>query len=248
MENLQKLSEAIKTFWTIREKQKERQVLSSGVKDTGNRSAVTGGKQMDGFISLLKDLLKEAGMVDAEIHLKQAILPGFFRPTKEWDLVVISKHKLIAIVEFKSQVGSFGNNFNNRIEEAIGSATDLWIAYREGAFKPSGKPWLGYFMMLEDHPKSSSPIRISEPHFKVLPEFVNASYSKRYELFCEKIVRERLYDASCLILSSKDKGIHGIYTEPNKELSFNNFATLLFARASSFVKIFGNEDRRNIQE
>jgi hypothetical protein len=45
-------------------------------------------------------------------------------------------------MEFKSQIGpSFGNNFNNRTEEALGSATDIWAAYREGAFKPSSRPF-----------------------------------------------------------------------------------------------------------
>jgi len=52
----------------------------------------------------------------------------------------------VAAIEFKSQVGSFGNNYNNRTEEAIGSASDIWGAYREGAFKPSARPWLGYLM------------------------------------------------------------------------------------------------------
>lgn len=42
---------------------------------------------------------------------------------------------MIAAVELKSQVGpSFGNNCNNRTEEAIGTAHDFWTAYREGAF------------------------------------------------------------------------------------------------------------------
>jgi hypothetical protein len=59
-------------------------------------------------------------------------LPGFFRPTKLWDMLVIHEGKLIAAIELKSQVGpSFGNNFNNRTEEAIGNAHDLWTAYRE---------------------------------------------------------------------------------------------------------------------
>ena len=62
-------------------------------------------------------------------------LPGFFRPTKEWDIVVVSDNNLIAAIELKSQIGpSFGNNFNNRTEEALGTAMDIWTAYREGAF------------------------------------------------------------------------------------------------------------------
>ena len=114
-------------------------------------------------------------------------LPGFFRPTKEWDLLVIRDNKLIAAIEAKSQVGpSFGNNFNNRTEEALGSALDLWTAYREGAFLNGPQPFLGYFFMLEDCSTSQRPVKVKEPHYKVFPEFVDASYNKRYELFCRK--------------------------------------------------------------
>jgi hypothetical protein len=46
-------------------------------------------------------------------------LPGYFRPTKLWDVLVIHDKRLLAAIELKSQVGpSFGNNFNNRTEEA----------------------------------------------------------------------------------------------------------------------------------
>ena len=87
-------------------------------------------------------------------------LPGWFRAEKKWDLVIVHESELIAAVEFKSQIGpSFGNNFNNRTEEALGSATDIWAAYREGAFKPSSRPYLGYLMLLED---SDFPKTVSE--------------------------------------------------------------------------------------
>src|SRR3954453_10608895 len=49
------------------------------------------------------------------------------------------------------------NNYTNRTEEAIGSATDLWTAYREGAFKPSPRPWVGYLMLLEEASQSTQP-------------------------------------------------------------------------------------------
>jgi len=98
---------------------------------------VTGGAQMDGFISLFKKLITSAGIpANCVFSNKSLELPGFFRPTKAWDLLVIKNHHLIAAVEAKSQVGpSFGNNFNNRTEEAMGTALDLWTAYRENAFR-----------------------------------------------------------------------------------------------------------------
>ena len=188
---------------------------------------------MDGFVNAIAELLVEKGIPETSIFRKRNVqLPGFFRPTKEWDLLVIVEDQLLASVEFKSQVGpSFGNNYNNRTEEALGSATDLWTAYREGVFKPSSRPWLGYFMLLESAPESRRNVRVSEPHFRVLDEFRNASYAKRYEILCERLVRERLYDGACLILSGRSQGIEGGYEEPSAELSFVNFASSLIGRA-----------------
>ena len=228
-----KIREAAKYFWATRERQASEQGARSGIKDSGARSAVTGGAQMDGFVRLVRDLLYDNGLPLGSIHHESRIeIPGWYRSEKKWDLLVIMDGKLIAAIEFKSQIGpSFGNNFNNRAEEAIGSATDLWAAYREGAFKPSTRPWLGYLMMLEDCPASAKPVRSSEPFFGVFPEFKGASYKQRYEILLTKLVRERLYDAACFILSDSKTGKQGAYLEPSIELCFQNFATMLVARA-----------------
>jgi hypothetical protein len=101
--------------------------LQTGKADQGLRSAVTGGAQMDGFIDLFTSLIVAAGIPEQFVFRKRAVeLPGFFRPTKEWDLLVVRDKTLLAAIEAKSQVGpSFGNNFNNRTEEAMGSALDF---------------------------------------------------------------------------------------------------------------------------
>jgi len=151
-------------------------------------------------------------------------------------LLVVVEGCLIAAIEFKSQVGSFGNNYNNRTEEAVGSATDVWAAYREGAFKPSTRPWLGYLMLLEDAPGSTRPVGAQEPHFKVFEEFRAASYAKRYEVLLTKLVRERLYDATCFLMSNSSDGAKGAYREPVPELSFSNFVSSLLAKAIALKK------------
>ena len=57
--------------------------------------------------------------------------------------------QLVTAIEFKSQVGpSFGNNFNNRVEEAIGNAADIWIALSRGALWPSPAPVPRLFLPL----------------------------------------------------------------------------------------------------
>lgn len=232
-----RLKSAIKHFWSTREVQAQKQGSTSGSKDAGSRSAVTGGAQMDGFINIVRDLLCESGLPKADVYCKKGIeLPGWYRPEKQWDLLVVSDGKLLAGIEFKSQVGSFGNNYNNRTEEAIGSATDIWAAYREGAFKPSARPWLGYLMLLEEAPKSLKPIRASEPHFKVFPEFKEASYAMRYEILLTKLVRERLYDAACFLMSNATDGPKGLYREPAPELNFQSFIASLTAKAIAVTK------------
>jgi hypothetical protein len=233
----QRLKTAIKHFWNTRETQAQKQGTTSGSKDAGFRSAVTGGAQMNGFVNLVRDLLCESGLPQAHVYCEKYIeLPGWYRPEKKWDLLVVSDGKLLAGIEFKSQVGSFGNNYNNRTEEAIGSAVDVWAAYREGAFKPSARPWLGYLMLLEHAPASLNPVRARESHFKVFPEFREASYAKRYEILLTKLVRERLYDAACFLMSNAEDGPKGLYTEPAAELGFQNFVASLMAKAIAVAK------------
>ena len=231
------VSAAVAQFWRTRATQQKNQGRRSGQRDYGARGAVTGGKQLDGFIQLVRRLLIDAGLPEASIHEKQVVLPGYYRATKEWDLLVVAEGNLVATLEFKSQVGpSFGNNFNNRTEEAIGSATDLWTAHREGAFKDSIRPWLGYFMMLEDAPKSTLPVEVREPHFEVFPEFRGSSYAKRYELFCQRLVRERLYDAACFLLSPRGAGRRGVFAEPSEEVSFRRLAASLTGHVAGYAK------------
>lgn len=235
------LKKAVKHFWQTRAGQKTRQGSDSGVKDTGNRAAVTGGKHADGFVTLIAKIVRDAGLPDATIHTSSKIertLPGYFRPTKEWDLVVVSGDNLVAVIEVKSQVGSFGNNFNNRVEEALGNATDFWKAYAKGTFKPSAQPWLGYLFMLEAHPKSIRPTkRIELAPYPVDKAFQELSYAKRYEEVCQRLVRERLYDAACFFTSEAKNGLKGQYSQPNSELSINNFSASLSARAAAFAKL-----------
>ena len=158
-----RLQNAVKHFWSTRETQAQKQGGVSGSKDAGARSAVTGGAQMNGFVNLVRDLLCESGLPKAHVYCEKRVeIPGWYRPEKKWDLLIVSDGKLLAGIEFKSQVGSFGNNYNNRTEEAIGSAADIWAAYREGAFKPSARPWLGYLMLLEEARGSVSPVRSLE--------------------------------------------------------------------------------------
>ena len=227
--------EAVAFYWQTRSRQVEKQ-REAGAKDQGLRGAVTGGAQMNGFIDLLTRLVTEAGIDSTHIYcLEKLELPGYFRPSKRWDFMVVVKGQLVAALETKSQVGpSFGNNFNNRTEEAMGSALDLWTAYREHAFGPNARPWLGYLFLLEDCPASTRPVGVKEPHFKVFPEFRDSSYAKRYELFCRRLVMEKHYDSAAFLMSDPINGLKGDFSEPADDLAFQEFANLLVGRVAAF--------------
>jgi hypothetical protein len=229
----ERAAKAVAHYWKTRVAQRQKQ--ESGEKaDQGLRTAVTGGAQMDGFIDLFSEAITRTGIPERFIFRKKAVeLPGYFRPTKEWDLLVVRDQRLIAAIEAKSQVGpSFGNNFNNRTEEAIGSAVDLWTAYREQVYLDSRPPFLGYFFMLEDCEASNRPIGVQEPHFKVLPDYVGASYMKRYELYCRKLILERHYSAVAYITSTATGGLDGAFRTPAGDLSLDHFVKMLAAHAA----------------
>ncbi len=224
---------AIRSYWQVRDAQAAKQVASGRV-DAGTRGSVTGGSHLNAVASLLEDLFIENGFPRQAIKRTTSIeLPGFYRPTKKWDLVVIEDGVLVAAIELKSQVGpSFGNNFNNRTEEAIGNAVDVWRAYEEGTFG-GVRPWLGYIFLLEDAPKSTTPVRLARTVFPVERVFENTSYKDRYRILCQRLVRERLYDVACFATSSRAPGspIH----QPDPELSFNALRAAIAGRAA-FIK------------
>jgi hypothetical protein len=218
-----RIKKAIRYFWMTREGQTLQQEARE-THDQGNRGAVTGGKQLDGFLTLIKEILIENNVDENTIFINNKLtLPGYYRPSKKWDLLVVDNEELILVIELKSQVGpSFGNNFNNRTEEAMGSALDIWTAFREGVFKRSN-PWLGYLMVLEECNSSSSNVTILSPHFDIMDEFKGSSYIKRYEIFCNKLVLERQYNAACFLTSRRMDAQTGDYYTPDIQLSFNSF-------------------------
>lgn len=217
---------AVKQYWGTLSSQAQRQGAVTGRADTGNRNAVTGGKQMDGFCDLLMGVLADNGITKPLIHQHSRLeIPGYFRPTKKWDMLIFHDGVLLAVIEFKSQRGpSFGNNLNNRAEEAVGTANDALVAYRERAFGDQApKPWLGWLMLLEDCEGSQHPVGVAEPHFPVFPEFKDSSYAKRYEILLRKLRLENLFNETALILTKESEATTGKYSEPASDLSMQRF-------------------------
>ncbi len=235
LDGLEPLAQAaVRLYWTTLEAQRARQ--TAGNADRGRRAAVTGGKQMMGFCELVQTMLAQNGVPNVHVYTSKHLeLPGYFRPTKQWDMLVMSDKVVVAALEFKSHRGpSFGNNFNNRTEEAIGTATDLWTAYREGAFLTQPRPWLGWLMLLEECKGSTRAVKVGEPHFKVFPDFKGASYAKRYELLLRRLKLERLFDGATFLTATDTEGLLGQYNEPAEDLRIRPFIAALVGHAMAF--------------
>jgi type II restriction enzyme len=234
-----KAIEAVKAFWGNRDAARQRQIESGRI-DQGERGSVTDGKNMDGFIDLIIEIVHANGLGHAQIHLNRGALtlPGYFRPTKLWDLLITYEGQLIAAIELKSQVGpSFGNNFNNRTEEAIGTAHDFWTAYRDGAFGMQPAPFMGWLMLVEEAAESMCPVNNAAPHFSVFPEFVGASYLRRYDILCQRLVREKLYNSAALLTSPRGASLTGEFSHMSELTSLRTFI-------SSFAGHIGAEAAR----
>lgn len=211
------IRKAVRYYWRTKDSAWKKNQSGKKV-DQGKRGAATSGKNLDGFATMFGRLADKHGDAGLGIHLNksQVVLPGHFRPSKQWDLVLTFEKRLIAVMEFKALGGpSFGNNANNRCEEALGSGIDLSVAQRKGLFGSGANPFVGYCILVEDEdasrcePKRGNP----SPHFESDPVFKTASYQKRMCILCERMVQERIYTAAAALASPSSAKHHGRYTD-----------------------------------
>ncbi|MEI8340815.1 MAG: PaeR7I family type II restriction endonuclease [Verrucomicrobiota bacterium] len=227
------LKTAVCAFWSGRTQAASKQELSLK-RDQGNRGAVTGGKNLDGFRDLIAGVVKKFAPAGTEIYQNKALvtLPGYFRPTKQWDLLVIHKGRLLAALELKSLCGpSFGNNANNRCEEALGSALDFRKAQSEGAFGKGATPFLGYFILVEDASGSASKVTAKSSHFPTDLVFQESSYQQRIRILCERMMEQQLYSSAALLTSPKKASTSGA----SKTLSSPSSLKLLLTRLAGHL-------------
>jgi Restriction endonuclease XhoI len=205
---------------------------AAGSSAEGTSKAVRGGGHFTPIAALIAKLFLDAGYPVGSIATGQrdprTTLPGYFRPTKDWDLVVSHRGVLVAAVELKALGGpSFGNNYNNRVEEALGNAADLSQANLAALVGPE-KPWLGYFFVMEDHPKSRSPGgRPRGRPFVSATEWHGRSYQERFVLTGERLLNEGHYDALCYLVSSADDPGP---REPSRQLDWQHFVAAVQGR------------------
>lgn len=220
---------AVAAYWGVKQAQIEQSAIKAAV-GAGTAGSVRSNRHFDSIAALLSKFFLEAGYPPACIRVTKAQgleLPGYYRPQKQWDVVVAYEDTLVAAFELKALGGpSFGNNYNNRVEEALGSAVDLRQAELAGLY-PGEKPWLGYFFIMQDEEGSRRPVTPAKGAFPVEEIWHGRSYQDRFGIFCERLLTERLYDAVCYVTSSasdpKPK-------EPRPSLDWRHFSAAINAR------------------
>ena len=222
---------AVTAYWDVRRTQSEKSI-SQGVLNPGTRSEVTGGRHLDELQALLVRVFIDAGIPAHLIDVKKRPIAGFFRRDKSWDVVVLVADQVVGIIELKSMAGTKpGQNYNNRTDEALGQAVDVWKAVERGIIDTPQRPWLGYFMLLEDNEAFNAPVQARTPVWSPDPAFDGSSYAKRYEVFFDRMVRERLLDAACVVMADKKTGAVRYSSE---SLSFQSFAAAIHGRCLQF--------------
>lgn len=226
------VTEAVGSYWNVRRSQAARS-RSQGVLNTGTRAEVTGGRHLDDLQALVVRVFIDAGIPARLIDVKKRPIAGYFRRDKSWDVVVMVADRVVGIIELKSMAGmSPGQNYNNRTDEALGQSIDVWKAVERGIIDTPLRPWLGYFMLLEDNEAFNTPVQSRRPVWQPDQAFDGASYAGRYAIFFERMVRERMLDAACLLLADKETGA---VRAPSAQLSFQAFAAAIHGRCLQFV-------------
>jgi hypothetical protein len=219
---------AVAAYWQAKDKQL---AAAEEIQSTaeGSAKAVRGGGQFNPIVNLISRFFTDAGYPLESIGVKRGrvTLPSHFRPTKQWDLVVVHKGVLVAAIEMKALGGpSFGNNFNNRVEEALGSSIDLTRANLEGLVGPE-KPWLGYFFLMNDELGSRRPLKPQKGPFPVEEYWEGRSYQERFEITGSRLLGEGFYDAVCYLISSASDPNP---REPVPQLDWQHFCAAIKAR------------------
>jgi hypothetical protein len=71
-------------------------------------------------------------------------------------------------------------------------------------------------------------VRVTETPFGADGLFASTSYEQRYQILCQRLIGDGLYDAACLVTSSREPGAR--FREPDPGLSFAAFVAAVGER------------------
>lgn len=224
--------QAVQYYWASRRSAAKKNAEGERV-DQGLRGAATGGQALNQFVNVMQWLVEQSGFTGAQVGLRRGAiaLPGYYRPSKQWDLVVTHEGDVVAAIEFKSHMGlsQLGKNYNNRKEEAIGSAADFWASWRSLKYGEDQRPFLGWFILVQESHESTRPLPSRVSYGSVDPQFKSASFLERYDIMCRRVAEEGLYTAAGVMGIREEDAETGYYSDVSADTSFVRFAQEFYA-------------------
>ncbi|MFD5091883.1 PaeR7I family type II restriction endonuclease [Amycolatopsis thailandensis] len=192
-------------------------LAADGRSDTGAQARDS--RHMQSIAMFVKQMFVDAGLDEPDVKV-DSIIPGYYRRSKNWDVVATHKGHLVGVVELKSQASSPGNNANNRIEEAIGSAVDVKAVQEEtGAFGKLGV-WAAWCMTFNRDAESGDPIQLTRMQKAKIRfplddlAFKNMTYAYQYAIALERLIARKVYDAGWMVLTWVNDDGTVDYVEP----------------------------------
>ncbi|WP_328465254.1 PaeR7I family type II restriction endonuclease [Streptomyces sp. NBC_00448] len=194
---------------------------STGNAQDGNRPAVTGGKHLNAIDRLVQDELAATGARGLELRVaRSAVLPGYYRPTKAWDLLVLQHGEPVLAVEYKSMSGSEGKNLNNRADEVFGVAEDVRQAEIHGLLPRTMRR--AYVFVMAMTPASTKPVTVPQVAAgRSDPAFEGAGYLERSALMCERMLETGLYHFAWAV-GVRERPFE--WVEPRPSVTWDRFA------------------------
>lgn len=200
-------------FWKHRGASSAR-LAAAGRSNTGAQAR--DARHMQSMSAFVRQMFVDAGLAEGDVML-DGVIPGYFRRSKNWDVVAMHRGHLVGVVELKSQETSPGNNANNRIEEAIGSAVDaMAVQDLTGAFGNLGV-WAAWCMTFNAHCESGKPIgrpRGTASRFSFDPAFLPMTYASQYATAIERFIAQNIYQAGWMLTTWLNSDQTVGYDEP----------------------------------
>jgi hypothetical protein len=161
----------------------------------GGRETAVKGTALDRMATCIEDIIKDISTDFSILKGRKASVPGFFRPSKNWDIVIKRDNVILAVIELKSLTRSHGNNFNNRVEESLGNAIDLRV-YHEHMEMTC--PFIGYLLLIDDSVETNKKRNTSSAH-GTLEKFKNTGYFERAHILCDHLNSKNIYHSAQVI-------------------------------------------------
>lgn len=220
-----RIKSAFKEWFDIKDAQAKK-AIAAGKAQSGNRAAVTGGGHLRGVNQLILDEIIRIGAPGiSHFTNRKAELPGWYRRSKQWDLLVLQHGNPILVVEYKSMKGSVGKNSNNRLDEVIGVAEDARKATEEGLLPENMRRAYIYLLEISDEAvrvnRPTRPAGSPDIMFHGDEIFDNTSYLDRFGITAQRMRQTGLLDLVWVVGVKRDPlG----FEEPFADTGWDRFA------------------------